>query len=156
MPAFYDEDKFVNLSCDKDLYGHWTTLRTCIDFQMECMLLPVQFSLYMLELKGWLWMSQQRQGVSPTPRKRLHFKEQSTMTKTTKCRSPRLVSLQEKRKAVDKDDEYPNYEWIWCERNPYWLQILWHQWGIPAHLCMETAIWRVTIGWTMNLANACQ
>ena len=54
MPAFYDEDKFVNLSCDKDLYGHWTTLRTCIDFQIECMLLPLQFSLYMymLELKG--------------------------------------------------------------------------------------------------------
>ena len=51
-----DEDTFVNLSCDEDLiagvYAQWTTPRTCIDYQLECMLLPLQFKLYRLELRG--------------------------------------------------------------------------------------------------------
>ena len=34
------------------VYAQWTTLRTCIDYQLECMLLPLQFKLYMSELRG--------------------------------------------------------------------------------------------------------
>ena len=48
-----------------------------IDYQLECMLLPLQFKLYMLELR-----------VSPAPRKQLHFQKQSTTAETTKYMSP--------------------------------------------------------------------
>ena len=62
-----DEDTFVNLSCDEDLiagvYAQWTTPRTCIDYQLECMLLPLQFKLYMLVLRGRSWTSRQSDDV---------------------------------------------------------------------------------------------
>ena len=40
------------LSTLAGVYAQWTTPRTCIDYQLECMLLPLQFKLYMLELRG--------------------------------------------------------------------------------------------------------
>ena len=40
------------LSTLAGVYAQWTTPRTCIDTQLECMLLPLQFKLYMLELRG--------------------------------------------------------------------------------------------------------
>ena len=40
------------LSTLAGVYAQWTTPRTCIDYQLECMLLPLQFKLYRLERRG--------------------------------------------------------------------------------------------------------
>ena len=45
------------------VYAQWTIPRTCIDYQLECMLLPLQFKLYMLELRGRSCTSRQSDDV---------------------------------------------------------------------------------------------
>ena len=51
------------LSTLTGVYGQWTTARTCTDYQLECMILRLQFRLYMLEMKARSWTSRQSDDV---------------------------------------------------------------------------------------------
>ena len=77
------------------------TYQETIDYQLECMLLPLLQAVHVRTERTIVNEPAKRRCVSPAPRKQLHFQEQSTTAETTKYMSPLQVFLQEKRKAVD-------------------------------------------------------
>ena len=103
-----DEDTFVNLNCDEDLVDALRCLRPVdnseelyrLSVRVHATATPVQAVNVRIE-RTIVNEPAKRRCASPTPRKQLHFKEQSTTAETTKYRSPLQVFLQEKRKAVD-------------------------------------------------------
>ena len=71
-------------------------------YQLECMLLPLQFKLYMLELRERSWTSRQSDNV-------FHQRRENSFTSRNKARRPKQqntcfpcrCSYRKKRKAVD-------------------------------------------------------
>ena len=58
------------------------TYQETIDYQLECMLLPLQFKLYMLELRGRSWTSRQSYDV-------FHQRRENSFTSWNKAQRPK-------------------------------------------------------------------
>ena len=109
-----DEDTFVNLNCDEDLVDAFRCLQP-VDNSEELYRLSVRVHATATPVQAVNVRTERtivnepakRRCASPTPRKQLHFKEQSTTAEMTKYRSPLQVFLQEKRKAVDNQKRRP-------------------------------------------------
>ena len=92
-----DEDTFVNLNCDEDLVDAFRCLRP-VDNSEELYRLSVRVHATATPVQAVNVRTERtivnepakRRCASPTPRKQLHFKEQSTTAETTKYRSPLL------------------------------------------------------------------
>ena len=78
------------------------TYQETIDYQLQCMLLPLQFKLDMLELRGRSWTSRQSDYV-------FHQRRENSFTSRNKAQRPKQqntcllcrCSYRKKRKAVD-------------------------------------------------------
>ena len=98
------------LSTLAGVYAWWTTPRTCIDYPFECMLLPLQFRLYMLELRGRSWTSRQSDDV-------FHQRRENSFTSSSKAQRPkpqntcllcRCSYRKNEKQWTTRDDEYPS------------------------------------------------
>ena len=119
------------LSTLADVYGlQCTTPRTSIYYQLQCTLLPIHFSLYMLELKGRWWTSRQKSPASGA--------EHNGQNDKTKASSAGVLT------GKNKSSRQPN-----TTSMPIGEKLLGKE-------SIVTAGWATSTGWTVNLANACR